>query len=48
MGAAADEATGEVAIANSLANTVTVVNAVTGGSSSISTGHGPSRWVSIT
>jgi len=41
MGAAADEATGEVAIANSLANTVTVVNAVTGGSSSISTGNGP-------
>jgi DNA-binding beta-propeller fold protein YncE len=41
MGAAADEATGEVAIANSLANTVTVVNAVTGGTSNISTGQRP-------
>lgn len=41
MGAAADEATGEVAIANSVANTVTVVNAVTGGTSSISTGQRP-------
>jgi DNA-binding beta-propeller fold protein YncE len=41
IGAAADEATGEVAIANSLANTVTVVNAVTGGASSISTGQRP-------
>ncbi len=40
-GAAANEATGEVAIANSLANTVTVVNAVTGGTSSISTGQTP-------
>jgi DNA-binding beta-propeller fold protein YncE len=41
MGAAADEATGEVAIANSVANTVTVVNATTGGVSTISTGQGP-------
>ena len=41
IGAAADEATGEVAIANSVANTVTVVNAVTGGTSSISTGQRP-------
>jgi DNA-binding beta-propeller fold protein YncE len=41
IGAAADEATGEVAIANSVANTVTVVNAVTGGTSSISTGQQP-------
>ena len=41
IGAAADEATGEVAIANSVANTVTLVNAVTGGTSSISTGQRP-------
>jgi len=41
IGAAADEATGEVAIANSVANTVTVVNAVTGGTNSISTGQRP-------
>lgn len=41
IGAAADESTGEVAIANSVANTVTVVNAVTGGASSISTGQRP-------
>ena len=41
LGAAADEATGEVAIANSVANTVTVVNAVTGGTNSISTGQRP-------
>jgi DNA-binding beta-propeller fold protein YncE len=41
IGAAADEATGEVAIANSVANTVTVVNAVTGGTNSISTGQTP-------
>lgn len=41
IGAAADEATGEVAIANSVANTVSVVNAVTGGTSSISTGQRP-------
>ena len=41
MGAAADESTGEVAIANSVANTVSVVNAVTGGTSSISTGQRP-------
>jgi hypothetical protein len=41
IGAAADQDTGEVAIANSVANTVTVVNAVTGGTSSISTGQQP-------
>ena len=41
MGAAADEATGEVAIANSVANTVTVVNVATGGTTSISTGQRP-------
>jgi DNA-binding beta-propeller fold protein YncE len=41
MGAAADEATGEVAIANSLANTVSIVNAVSGGASSISVGLRP-------
>jgi DNA-binding beta-propeller fold protein YncE len=41
VGAAADEATGEVAIANSVANTVTVVNVITGGASTISTGQRP-------
>jgi DNA-binding beta-propeller fold protein YncE len=41
IGAAANESTGEVAIANSVANTVSVVNAVTGGVSSISTGQRP-------
>jgi hypothetical protein len=41
IGAAADEATAEFAIANSVANTVTVINAVTGGTSSISTGQRP-------
>ena len=41
MGAAANEATGEVAIANSVANTVSVVNAATGGISTISTGQHP-------
>jgi hypothetical protein len=41
MGAAANEATGEVAIANSVANTVSVVNAATGGVSTISTGQHP-------
>ena len=41
VGAAADQDTGEVAIANSVANTVTVVNAVTGGTNSISTGQQP-------
>lgn len=41
MGAAADQATGEVAIANSVSNTVSVVNAVTGGTNSISTGQQP-------
>jgi DNA-binding beta-propeller fold protein YncE len=40
-GASADEATGEVAIANSVANTVTVVNVVTGATSTISTGQRP-------
>ena len=41
LGAAADEATGEVAIANSIANTISVVNAVTGGASTISTAQQP-------
>jgi len=41
VGAAADEATGEVAIANSVANTATVVNAVTGGTNTISAGQRP-------
>lgn len=41
IGVAADEATGEVAIANSVANTVSVINAVTGGTNSISTGQRP-------
>ena len=41
VGAAADQDTGEVAIANSVANTVTVVNAVTGGTNTISTGQLP-------
>jgi hypothetical protein len=41
IGVAADEATGEAAIANSVANTVTVINAVTGGTSTISTGQRP-------
>ncbi len=41
IGAAADQDTGEVAIANSVANTVTVVNAVTGGTNNISTGQRP-------
>jgi DNA-binding beta-propeller fold protein YncE len=41
VGAAADEATGEVAIANSVANTVTVVNVANGGTSTISTGQRP-------
>jgi DNA-binding beta-propeller fold protein YncE len=41
IGAAADDATGEVAIANSVANTVTVINAVTGGTSTLSTGQRP-------
>jgi DNA-binding beta-propeller fold protein YncE len=41
IGAAADEATGEVAIANSVANTATVVNAVTGGANTISAGQRP-------
>jgi len=41
VGAAADQDTAEVAIANSQANTVTVLNAVTGGYSSISTGLRP-------
>jgi hypothetical protein len=41
MGAAADQETAEVAIANSVANTVTVVNAITGGTNTISTGQRP-------
>ena len=41
IGAAADQDTGQVAIANSVANTVTVVNAVTGGTNTISTGQLP-------
>ncbi len=41
VGASANDATGEVAIANSVANTVSVVNAVTGGASTISTGQAP-------
>jgi DNA-binding beta-propeller fold protein YncE len=41
IGAAADEAAGHVAIANSVANTVSVIDAVTGGVSSISTGNRP-------
>jgi DNA-binding beta-propeller fold protein YncE len=41
IGAAADEATAEVAIANSVSNSVTVVNAVTGGTSTISSGQRP-------
>ena len=41
VGAAADEASGKVAIANSGANTVSVIDAVTGGVSSISTGNRP-------
>jgi hypothetical protein len=41
IGAAADDATGQFAIANSVANTVTVVSVATGGNSSISTGQRP-------
>ena len=41
VGAAADQDTGEVAIANSVANTVTVVNAATGGTNNISVGQQP-------
>jgi DNA-binding beta-propeller fold protein YncE len=41
VGAAADQDTAEVAIANSVANTVTIVNAVTGATSSVSTGQTP-------
>jgi hypothetical protein len=43
MGAAADDATGEFAIANSLANTVTIVNVngQNGGTTNISTGQRP-------
>ncbi len=41
VGATADEATGEVAIANAVSNTVTVVNAVNGATNSISTGQRP-------
>jgi YVTN family beta-propeller protein len=41
IGAAADQATGKVAIANSVANTVSVIDAVTGGVTSVSTGQRP-------
>jgi YVTN family beta-propeller protein len=41
IGVAADEATGKVAIANSVANTVSVIDAVTGGVASVSTGQRP-------
>jgi DNA-binding beta-propeller fold protein YncE len=41
MGVAADQDTGEAAVANSVANTVTILNAATGGTSSISTGQRP-------
>ncbi len=41
VGAAADQDTGEVAITNSVSNTVTVLNPVTGQSHSISTGQRP-------
>ncbi|HEY2647392.1 MAG TPA: YncE family protein [Candidatus Acidoferrales bacterium] len=41
IGAAANDATGQVAIANSVANTVTVVDGVNGGTSTISTGQRP-------
>jgi hypothetical protein len=41
MGAAADQATSEVAIANSVGNSVTVVNAVTFGTHTVSTGQRP-------
>jgi DNA-binding beta-propeller fold protein YncE len=40
-GVAADQDTGEAAVANSVANTVTVLNVSTGGTSSISTGSRP-------
>jgi DNA-binding beta-propeller fold protein YncE len=40
-GISADQATGEVAVANSLANTVTVLNVLTGRTSSLSTGQNP-------
>jgi hypothetical protein len=41
IGAAADEAAGEVAIANSITNTVSVINVQAGGARSISTGQRP-------
>jgi DNA-binding beta-propeller fold protein YncE len=41
VGAAADQDTGEFAIANSVANTVSVVNATTGGVNNIATGQHP-------
>src|SRR5713101_1259475 len=41
MGVAADQDTGEAAVANSVANTVTILNAATGGTSSISPGQRP-------
>ncbi len=41
LGVAADQDTGEAAVANSVANTVTILNVATGGTSSISTGQRP-------
>ena len=41
IGVGADQATGEAAVANSGANTVSIVNVATGGSSSLSTGQSP-------
>ena len=41
MGVAADQDTGEAAVANSVANTVTVLNVSTGGNSSLSVGQIP-------
>jgi DNA-binding beta-propeller fold protein YncE len=41
IGAGADEAAGEVAITNSITNTVSVINVQTGGASTISTGQRP-------
>jgi DNA-binding beta-propeller fold protein YncE len=41
IGVSADQDTGEAAVANSLANTVSIINVNTGGSSSTSTGQSP-------
>jgi hypothetical protein len=41
MGVAADQDTGEAAVANSVANTVTILNLATAGTSSLSTGSNP-------